>query len=386
MLLRVRSKSRCWLALGALMALSIYVALLYSSVASPSVEVAAAPAFVNPASPTAVVQPMRPTDNEDKTASAGEDEGRLPEMVLSVVACGDRLNDTLVVLKSAVAMTRGRRLQLIVVADDALRPEFMTEYSSWPPDIRRRVQISVHPLDFPKDGSADEWRNLFKLCASQRLFLPSLLRDVDATLYVDTDVIFLRPLDDIWRFFDEMNSSQVAAMAPENEDFATGWYNRFAQHPFYKPLGVNSGVMLMNLTRIRQFDWEVELVDLYKKYKQKITWGDQDLLNIYFHRHPEKLLVYPCEWNYRTDHCMYASVCHSAEKHGVAVAHGSRNVFHGTKQPTFRVLFETVQKYELGEDLRTHLLEPLRRNLQHTIHTNCGKMYRIFLKALEKYV
>lgn len=55
----------------------------------------------------------------------------------------------------------------------------------------------------------------------------------------------------------------------------------------------------------------------------------------------DKLFVYSCEWNYRTDHCMYTSVCKSAEKKGVAAVHGNRGVFHGIKQPAFKAIFDT---------------------------------------------
>lgn len=41
-------------------------------------------------------------------------------------------------------------------------------------------------------------------------------------------------------------------MAPEHEEPRIGWYNRFARHPYYGKTGINSGVMLMNLTRIRE--------------------------------------------------------------------------------------------------------------------------------------
>lgn len=52
--------------------------------------------------------------------------------------------------------------------------------------------------------------------------------------------------------------------------------------------GVNSGVMLMNLTRMRKFKWVDYVVPIYKEYKLKITWGDQDIINIIFHYHPGK--------------------------------------------------------------------------------------------------
>ncbi len=110
--------------------------------------------------------------------------------------------------------------------------------------------------------------------------------NVDSVLYVDTDILFMRPLEKIWHFFKEFNSTQLAAMTPEHEIANIGWYNRFGRHPYYGLTGLNSGVMLMNLTRMRAFDWTNKIVPLYREYKTKITWGDQDLINILFHFHP----------------------------------------------------------------------------------------------------
>ena len=42
----------------------------------------------------------------------------------------------------------------------------------------------------------------------------------------------------------------------------------------------------MNLTRLRQSTWFSSILEYYKEYRLKITWGDQDLINIYFHYHP----------------------------------------------------------------------------------------------------
>jgi len=64
-----------------------------------------------------------------------------------------------------------------------------------------------------------------------------ILRHVDALLYVDTDVLFLRPLEDIWKFFDMFNDSHIAALAPEHEEPTASWYARFARHPYVPPYG-----------------------------------------------------------------------------------------------------------------------------------------------------
>lgn len=61
---------------------------------------------------------------------------------------------------------------------------------------------------------------------------------MDSVLYVDTDVLFLSPPENVWRHFDLMNSTQLAALAPEHEDPNIGWYNRFARHPYYGKLGL----------------------------------------------------------------------------------------------------------------------------------------------------
>lgn len=78
-------------------------------------------------------------------------------------------------------------------------------------------------------------------------------------MYVDSDILFLEPIDHLWAFLSQFNSSQLAAMAPEHEEPRIAWYNRFARHPFYGRTGINSGVMLMNMTRMRSVFFKVVL-------------------------------------------------------------------------------------------------------------------------------
>ena len=121
---------------------------------------------------------------------------------------------------------------------------------------------------------------LIWLCA---LFSQTILPEHDSVLYIDTDVLFLSPVDKIWSHFKLMNPDHIAGMSYESEDFSSSWYHRFAKHPFYRPYGLNSGVMLMNLTRMRRFGWNEQLLEsILLKYRSKIVWGDQDIINIIF--------------------------------------------------------------------------------------------------------
>jgi len=45
------------------------------------------------------------------------------------------------------------------------------QLSSWPETASSRMTFTLYPIQFP-DDSAQRWRELFKLCASQRLFIP----------------------------------------------------------------------------------------------------------------------------------------------------------------------------------------------------------------------
>uniref|UniRef100_G3MTQ1 UDP-D-xylose:beta-D-glucoside alpha-1,3-D-xylosyltransferase n=1 Tax=Amblyomma maculatum TaxID=34609 RepID=G3MTQ1_AMBMU len=317
---------------------------------------------------------LQTTGYPELQPSSGIEERPAGRIKLVVVTCKSLLNMTLVNLKSAVAFTTVP-IELLLFADDENREPLLNAISLWPPSILKRVQYRVQPVQFP-EPDAKKWWSLFKPCASQRLFLPSMLPDVDAVIYVDADVLFLSPIEKLWEHFASMNSSHLAALAPESEDYATNWYRRFARHPFYQPLGVNSGVMLMNLTRMRDFGWESRLGPLLHNYSRAISWGDQDLLNILFSAHPERLLLFPCQWNYRPDHCMYGAHCRGGPP---AVVHGSRRAFIKDSEPAFRALYQAMGQYELGESLEDGFVAALERDLEGSRDTRCRSE---FLKQL----
>lgn len=41
----------------------------------------------------------------------------------------------------------------------------------------------------------------------------------------------------------------------------------------------------MNLTRMREFEWEAKILPIYEEYKLNLVWGDQDIINILFFFH-----------------------------------------------------------------------------------------------------
>lgn len=65
---------------------------------------------------------------------------------------------------------------------------------------------------------------------------------------------------------------------------------------------------------------------------------------MFFFVSTECLYIFPCQWNYRPDHCMYGSNCKAAEEEGVSILHGNRGVYHDDKQPAFRVVYDAIRE------------------------------------------
>lgn len=269
---------------------------------------------------------------------------------LAVVACGeDRLDETLVMLKSALLST-GSHLTLHLFADDALRPRFAERLNAWPGQAKGRLTVRLYPISYPGMADTKGWFETAKPCASQRLFFPYLIQGTDRVIYVDTDVLFLRPIDDAWHLFERFAPEQLAALVPETESHEDSWYRRFAQHPYFAPFGLNTGFELMDLAKMRERRWRERLAEAAARYAGKTTWVDQDLQNILFHDAPEQLLLLSCDWNYRPDHCRSMSTCRFAELGGIGVLHGTRRAFHDGKEPAFQAVYSVFEHDDLAPE------------------------------------
>uniref|UniRef100_A0A672SJ92 Glucoside xylosyltransferase 1b n=1 Tax=Sinocyclocheilus grahami TaxID=75366 RepID=A0A672SJ92_SINGR len=227
----------------------------------------------------------------------------------------------------------------------------LVQLDSWPAFIRAKFSYVVHSISFPHENH-EEWSQLFKPCASQRLFLPMMLKEVDSLLY---------PVELIWDMLTHFNSTRLVAMTPE--ELRIAWCSRLAS-------------TLNGMTSVG-LHWDKLLMPLLQEYKLNITWGDQDLTNIIFHYNPEMIFTFPCPWNYRPDHCIYGSNCILAEEGGCFNATWQQAVYDLINQ-----LFTIFWQYIFGEDLIKSFLFPLEEALNRTTHTYGGKVSNFFTRGL----
>jgi len=154
---------------------------------------------------------------------------------------GRQIRQADVMLKSAVLLTK-KKLHFHVIADNKqLYGRLINRTANWPHSYRRRLRFSMHDVWYPEDR--EDMRTMFRVCATERLFVPDMFPDMDRAIYIDTDLIFMRPPEDLWSFFDSFSESHVAAMAPCMYHYGSP-RNKV---PFYGETGLNAGIMHMDL-------------------------------------------------------------------------------------------------------------------------------------------
>jgi len=154
----------------------------------------------------------------------------------------------------------------------------------------------------------EEMIGAFKFCATARLFLQDMLPDVDAGIFLDNDMLALQDPAILWDRFNLFTPFTAMAVAPVEAHYSREMKESL---PYFgvPGLGLNAGVALMNLTRLRDLPGggftEISRY-IWQKHRLKLTLADQDVLNMVGAQSPWLIQPLPCRWNYHTWTCRQA--------------------------------------------------------------------------------
>ena len=143
-------------------------------------------------------------------------------------------------------------------------------------------------------------RNHMTFAAYYRLFLSSILLNYEKVLYLDSDLLILKDVSELYNV--ELGNNLCAAVvdyAIAYMEFFRSDYNNITKY-LNDVLGIsdvkkyfNSGVLLLNLKSIRDENLEERLIEVARindKY-----WHDQNVLNSVF---KDRCLLLDQKWNY----------------------------------------------------------------------------------------
>jgi lipopolysaccharide biosynthesis glycosyltransferase len=121
-----------------------------------------------------------------------------------------------------------------------------------------------------------------------RVFLPELLGDVGRVLYMDADALAVDSLAPLWNT--DLGGAAIAAVTNVFEPWNTAYAESLGlRKPYF-----NSGVMVVDLERMRTGDATRRILDYAFQNLDRLPWGDQDPLNVVLGE--ERLELHP-RWN-----------------------------------------------------------------------------------------
>ena len=145
---------------------------------------------------------------------------------------------------------------------------------------RKNVNIEFVDLNYYIDKIKDKLytRDYYSKTTYFRLFIPELYPQYDKVLYLDSDIVILSDIADLYNV--DMEDNLVAA-APDDVIQTIEVFQEYAE----KVVGVadyhnyfNAGILLMNLDQLRKFKFQEKFLYLLETVKFSVA-QDQDYLN-----------------------------------------------------------------------------------------------------------
>ncbi|CDW59779.1 glycosyltransferase protein LARGE2 like [Trichuris trichiura] len=244
-----------------------------------------------------------------------------------------------------------------------------------------QVKFSVY--DYNRSGTIEEvaWipnRHYSGLFGLTKLVLTEILpRNIDKILVLDSDVLVLTDLADLWSLFQRFNSTQTFGLV-EN---LSNWY----LHPSLPnntrwpalERGFNTGVILMKLEQLRLQGWVgifKAIVTSHLTSLAALQLADQDVLNAVIKSYPKMHYTLPCAYNFQIHNEAREDLCNVSHKQ-VKIVHWNS---YGKQQvePSLDGYFEKM--YDAYSELDGGMLR------YKTFGCSNGQPTELFTKADKK--
>lgn len=124
--------------------------------------------------------------------------------------------------------------------------------------------------------------------------------EVEKIIVLDSDLLFLSNINELWSYFDNFDENHVFGMAAEQNP-----YYRFRLGRFYWPrlnYGYNAGLILIHLGRLRRLPWNMmwrRNSELLRSEWKRLLTGEQDIYNTVFQSNRRLIYRLPCNWNFQ---------------------------------------------------------------------------------------
>ncbi|XP_060032494.1 xylosyl- and glucuronyltransferase LARGE2 isoform X2 [Erinaceus europaeus] len=295
---------------------------------------------------------------------------------VAIVCAGHNSSRDVITLVKSLLFYRRNPLHLHLVTDSVARNILETLFQTW---MVPAVHISFYDAEELKPQVS--WipnKHYSGLYGLMKLALPGVLPPHLARVIVlDTDVTFASDIAELWALFAHFSDKQVIGLVENQSDWYLG--NLWKNHRPWPALGrgFNTGVILLQLDRLRQAGWEKTWRQIATRELRTLlatSLADQDVFNAVIKEHPGLVWPLPCVWNVQLSDHSQAEHCY-LEASDLKVIHWNSPKKLRVKNKHvafFRSLHLTFLEYD-GNLLRRELFGcssplPPRAEQQLTVH------------------
>lgn len=229
-------------------------------------------------------------------------------------------------------------------------------------------KIYFHEIDPAVFERNKEQMGMYTIGALYRILLPEICCDIHRILYLDSDLLVNCDIQELWN----TDISEYCLAAVPDIDVVEGriWAYPVSAHEMDRKKYFNSGVIYMNLDKIRKKGNMRKLVGEYLEKNSKSNLPDQDALNVIYQ---SETLLLDRKWNYFMRHAQKRNE-HNAKQ---CIYH-----YVGTKP----ILYMNLEAYQLYIEIAEKTawgLEVLRKSISTSVNRQQARA-RMLSKIIHK--
>ncbi|XP_018646039.1 glycosyltransferase-related [Schistosoma mansoni] len=202
-----------------------------------------------------------------------------------------------------------RHINLHLISDYHAFKSLSTLFDTWNiPNFNvyfYQLELYLHKVSWIP---STHYSGLFGL---SKLLIPEILPEsVEKVINLDVDLLVNSDLLELWAHFQKFNTSQMIGLVANQSPWYLRKTNRIVW-PAWGP-GFNTGVMLLDLVRLRESHWSEHWYKTTKSALQHIPYSmlaDQDIINAALVEIPSIIYQLPCEWNVQLTSNMNIKLC-----------------------------------------------------------------------------
>ncbi|CAH0397182.1 unnamed protein product [Chilo suppressalis] len=155
-----------------------------------------------------------------------------------------------------------------------------------------------------------------------KLLFPNILpANLKQVIVLDSDLTFLCDVAELWAMFRNMTDDQFIGLVENESD----WYYDTTKHWPALGRGYNTGIMLLDLHKIRTYvDWTSlwhNAVGSNLDRMKQTTLADQDVINAMIMKNPQFVYNISCQYNVQMSTKTLAKNCYGEDTNNLKVIH-----------------------------------------------------------------